>query len=156
LLAEIIAIAEPRQAVHLSALLQLAVLPMAVALVFLGNWLAPLWLRQPVHFGDALLIGLAVWVIVEAVGFAVAMFLNGASIIGVQIAMATSCAALAIAAKLLLGREFGIAGIVWGTIIAYSATTIAPYGVLVPYRIAALARQRRPGAAALPASLGGE
>lgn len=138
------------------ALLQLAVLPMAVALVFLGNWLASLWLRQPVHFGDALLIGLAVWVIVEAIGFAVAMFLNGASIIGVQIAMATSCAVLAIAAKLLLAMEFGIAGIVWGTIIAYSATTIAPYGVLVPYRIAALARQRRPGSAVLPTPLGGE
>jgi len=57
--------------------------------------------------------------------------------IGVQIVVGSIFAVLALMAKVTLAKQFGIAGIAWGTLLAY-LSIIVPYGRIVRRRLGAL------------------
>ena len=50
---------------------------------------------------------------------AIAMFLNGARIVKLQLAVALATGIVAIALKFLLVPSIGVAGVVWATVLAY-------------------------------------
>jgi O-antigen/teichoic acid export membrane protein len=116
------------------------VLPIALVGLFWGDELAHLWFRQPISLGFPLLSGIALWVVLEAVGGGLAMFLNAASVLRAQIALSMIFAVIAIAGKVAFGYQFGISGIIWGTVLAYSVTQLAPYIHLIRRHIGELAR----------------
>ena len=59
------------------------------------------------------------------------MFLNGVGIIRPQVFVATAFAVACVLLKVYITMHIGIAGIVIGAVVAYLATTLSPYGVLV-------------------------
>jgi O-antigen/teichoic acid export membrane protein len=107
-------------------------------------WLAPtilrLWVGPAVQPAFSLLAAFALWKVIEAGGNAVAMFLNGARVIKLQLAVATVTAVVAIALKFALIPTLGTAGAVWATAAAYLLFAALPYAVFIP-RLAVLGRR---------------
>jgi O-antigen/teichoic acid export membrane protein len=115
--------------------------PPALALLLFGDALASLWMRQPISLGLGLLSGMALWAIIETIGAGIGYFLNGASLIRVQLILGTIFAVVAVAAKVTLAKEFGIAGIAWGTLFAYAGVMLLPYIRIVRRHLQDLARR---------------
>jgi hypothetical protein len=60
------------------------------------------------------------------------MFLNGASVIRLQVISASLLAVVGLAVKIVLARRWGLPGIAWATVIVYCAVVAVPYLVAVP------------------------
>lgn len=74
----------------------------------------------------ALTAGFVVWAVLYAFGSVVSMLLNAANVILFQLITASTMAAAAIFLKIELSRTFGVAGIIWGTVIAYGLLSVLP------------------------------
>jgi O-antigen/teichoic acid export membrane protein len=74
----------------------------------LAGWIGP---RIPPPF--VLLLGLALWTIVECCGATIAMFLSGASIMRFQIIVASIFGVTCPAAKIYLTSRYGIVAVPW-------------------------------------------
>ncbi|MES0151649.1 hypothetical protein NKJ95_31490 [Mesorhizobium sp. M0012] len=98
----------------------------ALILVPTAPWLLKLWVGHAVSAPLFLLLGLGLWKVLEAAGLALAMFLNGARIVGFQVAVAVATAVMAVTLKIVFVHEIGIAGSVWATIVSYAALTLLP------------------------------
>ena len=104
----------------------------SMMLVLWGGPLIHWWAGPSITPSFWLLVGLAMWAVLQALGNAVAMFLNGASVIRLQVICASLLALVGLPAKVILAREFGLPGIAWGTVLAYSVLVATPYLVAVP------------------------
>jgi O-antigen/teichoic acid export membrane protein len=82
----------------------------------------------------ALTIGFSVWAVLYAFGSVVSMLLNAANVLVFQLITASLMAATSIALKIELGRSFGVAGIIWGTVIAYSLLSVLPILIYLRHR----------------------
>jgi len=98
----------------------------STALIVLGPWLISLWIGGTFSPSLLLLLGLGVWKTVEAGGNAVAMFLNGASVVRFQVIVAITTAAVAIVLKVVLVDRIGVSGAVWASSIAYLCLAALP------------------------------
>jgi O-antigen/teichoic acid export membrane protein len=74
----------------------------------------------------ALLLGFVVWSLLYAFGNVASMLLNAANVIVFQLVIASLMAVAAIGLKIELGRAYGVAGIIWGTVIAYGLIAVVP------------------------------
>jgi O-antigen/teichoic acid export membrane protein len=101
-------------------------------LVAFGPLLIHLWVRDAVTPSLALLVAFGCWKVVEAGGVSIAMFLNGAHVIRLQLVCGFATAAAAIAMKLLLVPRVGVAGAVWGSAIAFMLLTALPVALQLP------------------------
>lgn len=104
----------------------------AIILIFGAYTLLSLWVGRDVHPPLLLLLGLGLWKVCEACGVALAMLLNGANIIKVQVILSSLFAVISISLKIVLVEKIGIAGAVWATVIAYSLFILLPYSFLFP------------------------
>lgn len=91
----------------------------SIILVLTGNWIIKLWVGNIIPTSMLLLVGLGIWQVVQAGGFAASMYLNGANAVRVLVIMSVTTAALAIALKIYLVPAIGISGVVWATILSY-------------------------------------
>lgn len=114
----------------------------SVGLAAIGPWLLELWVGDKVTPILPLLLGLAVWTIVGTVGNALAMFLNGASVMRFQVCAALAMTALAVVLKITLVRAIGLPGVIWGTVIAYTLAVIVPSLLVIPSEFNSIARQQ--------------
>jgi O-antigen/teichoic acid export membrane protein len=73
-----------------------------------------------------LLLGFGLWKIVDAIGNAIAMFLNGARIVLFQVSIALALMVTAVPMKLLMIDRLGVAGAVWATLLSYLLTVLFP------------------------------
>ena len=95
-------------------------------LVLFGPVIISLWLGHEIYPPFLLLLGLAVWKILEAAGNALAVFLNGARIIRFQVIAGIITAIASVLLKLFLIRQIGISGVVWATTTSYVICIIIP------------------------------
>lgn len=105
---------------------------LALMLVVFADDILSIWVGHQVSPPFLLLLGLGVWKIFEGWGIAVAAFLNGANIVRLQAILAILMALTAIILKILLIASSGVAGVVWGTIIAYIIVIFAPLSFMLP------------------------
>jgi O-antigen/teichoic acid export membrane protein len=82
----------------------------------------------------ALTLGFLAFSVVYAFGNVVSMLLNAANVIAFQLITASAMAVTSIVLKIELGRSFGVAGIIWGTVIAYTLISILPIVFYIRYR----------------------
>lgn len=78
-----------------------------------------------------LLAGLFGYAVVQGVSAPVAMYLNGANIIGFQVAAATVMAGLNLPLSIFLARTVGVAGPVIATVVAQTLCVLLPFVVFV-------------------------
>ena len=101
-------------------------LPFAIILVIFGNEIIELWVGPSVKPTMLLMIGMGVWTILFSVLNPMAMFLNGASIIKLQIITASAMTILNLALSIVLVQCIGVAGAIWGTVISLTVCTLLP------------------------------
>ena len=101
-------------------------------LVLAGGRIVDVWSRGKVHPHASLLIGLGLWLVLGSAGNALAMFLNAAHIVRLQVVCATLMAVANILLSIALARRIGVSGLIWGTVISYSLLVVLPYAFLVP------------------------
>jgi O-antigen/teichoic acid export membrane protein len=85
-----------------------------------------MWVGASIHPSPTLILGLAVWTVMQVVGTSIGIFLNGIGVIRFQVAATLALAILGTIAKITLTRRMGIAGPVWGTIFAYTISFLVP------------------------------
>lgn len=98
----------------------------ATVLVAGGNGLIHLWVGNAVTAPFLLLLGLGVWQVMQVGGGAASMYLNGANVVGFQVAVGVVTAILGILLKIYLVPVIGVAGVVWATVITYGTCTGIP------------------------------
>jgi O-antigen/teichoic acid export membrane protein len=104
----------------------------AVLLVLFGRPFIEWWSGGEVLPSYGLLVGLALWVILGSIGNALAMLLNAAHVVRPQVICAILMATANIALSIVLARQVGVAGLIWGTVISYLGFVVLPYLVIVP------------------------
>jgi O-antigen/teichoic acid export membrane protein len=95
------------------------------------------WAGDSVTPSTWLLLGLAFCTVLQGLGNAMAMFLNGANAIRFQLICATLLAGGALVAKIWLTRLWGLPGLAWGTTLAYCVFVAIPYVLVIPGLLAA-------------------
>lgn len=106
-------------------------------LIVVGPPLIRLWVRNPsFDVPTALLVALAVWTLIQAVGAVWAALMNGLRIVRFQAVCAVLTSVVALGAKVLLARRAGITGLVWGTSLAHVVFTLVPIGLYMRYSLA--------------------
>jgi O-antigen/teichoic acid export membrane protein len=113
----------------------------SLLVVLSANAILRVWAGGTVHSTPLLLVGFGVWTILNTGGVAVAMFLNGVGAIRFQAVCAAIMGATALALKIVMARTFGLPGIIWGTIVAYTLCTAIPIGLYIPRLMRELARR---------------
>lgn len=113
----------------------------AALLVGFGGQVLKIWVGAQIDPSFLLLMGLGIWVILEAGGNAWGVFLNGANVVRMQVIIASLFAISSILFKIFLAKEIGIPGIVWATVITYAITAVIPYMILAPRILAKLKSQ---------------
>lgn len=101
-------------------------LPCMVVMVIFGGSLVRWWVGETVYPSLSLLLGLASWTLLATIGSAISILLNAANVVRFQLVVATLMAVTAISLKLFLALQFGIEGIVWGTVLSYSLVSLVP------------------------------
>lgn len=113
----------------------------ALALCLGFGHITPLWVHEPFVVSGALLVGFALWTVIDAIGTALATFFNAASIMRYQIVVASVFALTCVAAKIWAISRFGITAAPWVTVTTYAVISLLPTLILGPRLItAALAK----------------
>jgi O-antigen/teichoic acid export membrane protein len=115
---------------------------LATILVLFGKVIVYYWVGPLIRPSFSLLLGMAIWSVVGALGGALAMFLNATNRIRFELMCALPLAFTAVLAKIFLARWIGIAGIIWGLVIAYTFTTVLPSAVYIPRVLSTLKQGR--------------
>jgi O-antigen/teichoic acid export membrane protein len=98
----------------------------ALLLLLFSRQLILWWVGPRIHPTFLLLLGLAVWTVVTCCGDALAVFLNGISIIKFQVIVAAIFGIGCLATKVFFIHQFGITGIPWATILTYLVLSAGP------------------------------
>jgi O-antigen/teichoic acid export membrane protein len=109
---------------------------LSAALVILNRPLFTFWVGKGFIPSWSLILGFAVWAVVQAGGNAVAMYLNGSNCLVFELSVSAVFAVLSIPMKILSCKHFGIEGIVWASVIGYSLMIAVPYALRLPKLIA--------------------
>lgn len=112
----------------------------SLILVLLGPLAIRVWVGSAVNASLPLLLGMAAWAVLSNSFNAVAMLLNGANVIRFQIATALSMTVVSIVGSVALGSIYGVAGVIWGTVLAYVICTAIPTAIYLPRVLARLQR----------------
>jgi O-antigen/teichoic acid export membrane protein len=109
-------------------------------LLLMGQPLMRIWVGTRITPSISLMVALAVWGVLSSVGSALSMFLNGVGVLRMQVTIACVMGAVAVVAKVLFGIAFGLAGVAWGTSVAYGLFGLVPLMVVVPKVVARLGK----------------
>jgi O-antigen/teichoic acid export membrane protein len=101
------------------------------ALFLFSRGLISWWVGTHVNPPTLLLLGLAVWTVLDCCGSTLAMFMNGATIMRFQIVVASLFGIACVATKIVLVRRYGITAVPWSTVGTYVLFSAMPYTVYV-------------------------
>jgi O-antigen/teichoic acid export membrane protein len=90
------------------------------------------WVGHRIHPPFVLLLGLAVWSVIDCGGGALNSFLNGASIIRFQVIVACLFGVGCLGLKIFFIRRYGLVGVPWASILAYGLLSVLPFALYVP------------------------
>jgi O-antigen/teichoic acid export membrane protein len=106
----------------------------AVVLTLMGKTIIRIWVGPQIQPAFYLLLGMGIWAVLTGLGNALAMFLNGANILKFQAACASLMAIAALLLKVWLARYWGISGVIWATVFAYTLAAV-PMWIYVSGRL---------------------
>jgi O-antigen/teichoic acid export membrane protein len=111
-----------------SVVVALCVAGAAGVVIVLGfNRITTLWLHHSLIMPPVLLVGFAIWSVMEAGGTALATFLNAASVMRFQLACTTAFALLCFSGKIWAITGPGMEWLPWVTAITWGLTTLLPF-----------------------------
>jgi O-antigen/teichoic acid export membrane protein len=104
----------------------------AVAFVIFGKAIVQIWVGSQIQPSFSLLLGMGIWAVLGGLGTTLSSFLNGANVVRFQVICASFMAISALGLKIWFAGIFGLAGIIWGTVIAYILFSVIPSVYYVP------------------------
>jgi O-antigen/teichoic acid export membrane protein len=104
----------------------------SLVLFFASGWIIGLLTGEEVHPPALLVIGAAVWAVIQATFNAITMLMNAASIVRFQVIAASAMAISSVSLSILFAHLFGLSGIVWGTVVAYIVCSAVPVAIYLP------------------------
>src|SRR5580698_319715 len=104
----------------------------SLTMLLIAHRLLAWWIGPRISPPFVLLLGLALWTIVDCCGNTIAMFLNGASIMRFQIIVASIFGVACLAVKIYLTHRYGIVAVPWATLITYLAIVIFSCTIYLP------------------------
>lgn len=104
-----------------------------VFLSLCGGWIIRIWVGTAVSPADCrgLLLSFGFFILVNSLVMAFATIINGSHFLKEQLVILGAAASLSFVLKIVLGKKFGAAGVVWGTNIAFLFAFVAPSAVLI-------------------------
>jgi O-antigen/teichoic acid export membrane protein len=108
---------------------------LSLILLTFGQDLAKLWIGHSVDIPLSLLLVFAIWKIIEAIGNSIAMYLNGANVVKIQILISSITGITALIMKIYLIRTIGISGPLWASIICVIIFALIPYSIIIKKNI---------------------
>lgn len=114
-------------------------------LVLAGPWLLRLWVGPQVRASYWLLAGLGLWTVLQNVGACVAVLLNAANRLRVQILSGVGLVLVGVPAKVMGAKAFGVAGVPWTMLGAYALFVLVPQAFTLRSAYRAIAHGARPG-----------
>jgi len=103
----------------------------AVLIIVFGALIVSIWTRKDVSVQPVVMYSLAVWCVLQCMGNALAMLLNGLHVIRVQVIASLLTACVAIPLKFALIRRIGPAGGVMASSIASTCCSLIPFAFIV-------------------------
>jgi len=104
----------------------------AFGLLALGPTIIDVWVGLPINLDPVFLVGAAIWTVVYSTCNAMSILLNAANVVRFQVFIATAMAAASVILSYTLAHPFGLAGIVWGTLVSYVIFAAIPLGLYLP------------------------
>lgn len=104
----------------------LITVPLSLFLVLFGTPLAHAWVGSAVTPSPALLVGLGIWIVMNAIGGPIAVLLNGLNVLGFQAVCGVIMAIVNAILSILLVQRIGVPGAIYGSIIAQAVCVIGP------------------------------
>lgn len=101
-------------------------LPLSMLLAFWSERIVDVWVGSAVDPPRMLIVGMAAWTVVSGLGMAVGILLNALHELKAQIVSWFLAALVKIALSLLLTSSYGVAGVIWGSVIAFPICTLIP------------------------------
>jgi O-antigen/teichoic acid export membrane protein len=101
-----------------------------IFLVIFGEQIVRLWTGSMIHISIGLLVIYGLWSIIDAVGNAFGVFLNGCGLLRPQIITMLFFCTAGIVAKVLLIRLFGIEAMIFGAVLSYIFISSVVYGLI--------------------------
>jgi len=108
-------------------------LPLIGALVIFGRSIVNVWAGEGVMPSDILLMGFGLWALSTSVSGPLAMFFNGADVIGFQVKTSLVMAAVNLALSITLVIFIGLPGPIYGTLIAQIVSILIPSVLWLPH-----------------------
>jgi O-antigen/teichoic acid export membrane protein len=108
----------------------------SLVLVLAGGKIINLWVSGAVVPPFALLLGLGVWKVFETIGNTLAVYLNGANVVGTQVVISILMAVSALTLKFIFIHHMGISGVPWATTLAFIICAVIPYAFILPRLLA--------------------
>lgn len=90
------------------------------------------WAGNRIHPPFVLLLGMAIWTVIDCGGGTLSSFLNGASVIRFQVIVASIFGVGCLGLKIFFINRYGLVGIPWATIVAYGLLCVVPFVLYVP------------------------
>jgi len=106
-------------------------IPAAFVLMILGKKIIELWVGQDSIPSTGLMAGCGIWMIFCTVGGALAALFNAMQLIKIQISATIFTAVLNVILSIYLIQMHGVAGAVFGSVIAWFFCTLIPYSIAV-------------------------
>lgn len=101
------------------------------AIVYCHQWMVSNWLGNEVAVPIRLVYFYAAWTVMECIGNAYAMFLNGMSMMKIQLFTNLAFSALAVVLKLNAASNFDMHVLPLCTLLAYGLAIVLPYAFLI-------------------------
>jgi O-antigen/teichoic acid export membrane protein len=112
-----------RRSITLAALVNI---PSTLVLVVAGPFLLHVWVGSLVHPTTLLLVGLGAWTILNTLNGPFSMLLNGANVVGFQVACAILMAIANVAISIYLVGRIGVSGAIYGSVISQVIFVMLP------------------------------
>jgi O-antigen/teichoic acid export membrane protein len=104
----------------------------AILLVIFAPFIIKFWVGPEVSPPFILLLGLGVWAILNSLGGPIAMLLNGANAIAIQVVCALLMGLSNIVFSIILVQKIGVAGPIYSTLITWTLINLIPLLVYIP------------------------
>jgi O-antigen/teichoic acid export membrane protein len=145
-----------RRILHRTLLIVFAVASVVCLFLFLaGNRIILWWVGPQIRPPFFLMLGFAVWTVINACYNTLGIFLNGVSIVRFQLITTGIFGIGCLAIKILFAHRYGAVGIPWATTLAFVLFAIPPYLWYVPRLLRTMTAKANLSSSVATASAGG-
>lgn len=116
--------------------------PSCALLAFTGPWILRVFFGKTMHAPMSLLIALAAWGVIAAISSSIAILLNGANYLKIQVIVAAIASICNLGLSILLTRRYGVIGVCLGSLITQIVLTIPICSLAVRNLLRQLAQKK--------------